>query len=135
MTAGTIHVKNQKNVWYFMMNEGLHVDLGERTGNEMVSGVFQNIDKVHEWSILLKVKTPMRGPPLHSTYTEDSVESVCEKQLGVKPLWVSIFNEYESVLEFSVKEVITTTAPALSKLNSWGPYQVKTRCIVLERTV
>ena len=45
----------------------------------------------------------------------------CAKQLGVKPICVSIVNEYESVLEFSAKVSITTIAQALKRLKNWAP--------------
>ena len=81
------------------MNEGSIVALGERAGDEMVTEVFHNIDEVHEWPIPLKVTMLMEGPLPHSACTEDSVKGICDKQSGVKQLWVSILNKYVSVLE------------------------------------
>ena len=88
------------------------------------------VPPVHAFGLLMLVRQVDEQPLLCEWYTEEIVNFYCFKVMNQYLIAVQILNEYESQIDFKLKEVI---AKELERIMEWEGVKVEITCTVAPR--
>lgn len=90
------------------------------------------VEDAHELRILMRLER-VDGQPLPDVLNNPAViGSVCEEQVGVKPLDVEVRDKYESMLTFPSETIVPRVARSLEKLTKFSGVDAQIYCTIAE---